>query len=50
MQQQGQEPKLDHRYAYDVKQADNGKRYAINLQPQQDQGDLKADQARAQRG
>ena len=34
LQQEGQEPKQNQRYGYDVKNADNGKRYAINLQAQ----------------
>ena len=50
MQQQSQEPQQDQRYGYDVKDADNGKRYAINLQPQPDQGDVRKEQARAQQG
>ena len=32
------------------KNADNGKRYAINLQPQQGESDVKQEQARAQQG
>jgi CspA family cold shock protein len=50
MQQQGQEPQQDQRFGYDVKNADNGRRYAINLQPQQGEGDLQQEQARAQQG
>jgi CspA family cold shock protein len=50
MQQQGQEPQQDQRFGYDVKNADNGKRYAINLQPQQGEGDPQQEQARAQQG
>lgn len=49
LQQQAQEPKQDQRYGYDVKSANDGKRYAINLQQQ---GDANAhqEQARAQQG
>ena len=50
MQQQGQEPQQDQRFGYDVKNGDNGKRYAVNLQPQQGEGDVRQEQARAQQG
>ncbi len=50
MQQQGQEPQQDQRFGYDVKDAENGKRYAVNLQQQQGEGDAKQNQARAQQG
>ncbi len=50
LQQQAQEPQHDQRFSYDVKNADNGKRYAINLQPQQGESDVKQEQARAQQG
>jgi len=49
LQQQAQEPRLNQRYGYDVKNADNGKRYAINLKPQGD-AQVQQEQARAQRG
>jgi cold shock protein len=49
LQQQAQEPRQDQRYGYDVKNADNGKRYAINLKAQGD-AQLQQEQARAQRG
>lgn len=42
LQQQAQEPKQDQRYGYDVKNAENGKRYAVNLQPQ---GEAQSQQA-----
>jgi cold shock protein len=34
LQQQGQEPKQDQRYTYDVKSGDKGNRYAVNMQAQ----------------
>ena len=49
LQQQAQEPQQDQRYGYDVKSADNGKRYAINLH-QQGEADIQQEQARAQQG
>lgn len=49
LQQQAQEPKQDQRYGYDVKEADNGKRFAINLH-QQGKADIRQEQARAQQG
>ena len=49
LQQQAQEPKLDQRYGYDVKNTDYGKRYAVNLH-QQGEADVQQDQARAQQG
>lgn len=49
LQQQAQEPKQDQIYGYDVKSADNGKRYAINLQPQ-GEVQIQQEQARAQQG
>lgn len=51
LQQQGQEPVRDQRFGYDVKSTDNGKRYADNLQQQQ-QGDAQTlqEQARNQQG
>lgn len=49
LQQQAQEPKQDQRYGYDVKKADNGKRFAINLH-QQGEVDIQQEQARAQQG
>lgn len=49
LQQQAQEPKQDQRYGYDVKEADNGKRFAINLH-QQGEVDIQQEQARAQQG
>ena len=50
MQQQGQEPQQEQRFGYDVKNADNGKRYAINLQSQPGEGDVQREQAGAQQG
>jgi hypothetical protein len=50
MQEQSREPQHDQRFGYDVRNADNGKRYAINLLPQQGEGDVKQEQARAQQG
>ncbi|GAO52944.1 cold-shock protein [Novosphingobium sp. MD-1] len=49
LQQQAQEPKQDQRYGYDVKDAEGGKRYAINLH-QQGEADIQQEQARAQQG
>lgn len=49
MQQQAQEPQEGQRYAYDVRNADNGKRYAVNLH-QQEEADVQQEQARAQQG
>ena len=49
LQQQAQEPKQNQRYGYDVKDADNGKRYAINLR-QQGEAVSQEEQARAQQG
>lgn len=49
LQQQVQEPRQDQRYGYDVKNANNGKRYAINLEPQ-GEAQVQQEQARAQRG
>jgi CspA family cold shock protein len=34
LQQQGQEPKQHQRYTYDVKNGDDGNRYAVNMQAQ----------------
>lgn len=50
MRQQSQEPQQNQRFGYDVKDADTGKRYAVNLQPQPNQGDVRKEQARAQQG
>ena len=49
LQQQAQEPKQDQRFGFDVKSADNGKRYADNLQQQGD-GESRQDQASNQPG
>lgn len=49
LQQQAQEPKQDQRFGFDVKSADNGKRYAINLQQQGDEA-TREEQARNQPG
>jgi CspA family cold shock protein len=43
-------PKQDQRYGYDVKDADNGKRYAINLAAQLSEASVQKEQARAQQG
>jgi CspA family cold shock protein len=42
LQQESQEPKPHQRFGYDVKNADNGKRYAVNLHPQ---GEAQSQQA-----
>lgn len=42
LQQQAQEPKQGQRYGYDVKNAENGKHYAVNLQMQ---GEAQSQQA-----
>ena len=42
-------PKPDERYGFDVKDEDNGKRYAINLH-QQGNADIQQEQARVQQG
>ncbi|MEL6707546.1 MAG: cold-shock protein [Pseudomonadota bacterium] len=43
-------PKQDERYGYDVKDADNGKRYAINLHPQTAESNEVKEQAGSQAG
>lgn len=43
-------PQQDQRYGYDVKDADNGKRYAINLAAQLDVASVQQEQARNQVG
>jgi CspA family cold shock protein len=43
-------PQQDQRYGYDVKDAENGKRYAINLAAQLDEASAQQEQARAQQG
>lgn len=43
-------PKEGERYGYKVKDADNGKRYAINLAAQLDEASAQQEQARAQQG
>lgn len=57
LQQQSQVPQQDQRYGYDVKNADGGKRYAINLRQQQGeaseqqaQPNVQQEQARNQQG
>lgn len=49
LQQQAQEPKQDQRFGFDVKSADNGKRYADNLHQQGDET-TREEQARNQTG
>lgn len=50
LQQEAQVPKQDERYGYDVKDADNGKRYAINLAAQLGEASVQQEQASAQQG
>ncbi|MFN2100924.1 cold-shock protein [Altererythrobacter sp. MF3-039] len=50
LQQEAQVPKQDERYGYEVKDANNGKRYAINLAAQQGEPAAQKDQANAQQG
>ena len=49
LQQEAQEPKNGERYGYELKSANNGRNYAVNLQHQQGE-DAKQEQARAQQG
>ncbi len=35
MQQEGQQPRQEHRYGYDVHTGDGGQRRAVNLRPQE---------------
>jgi CspA family cold shock protein len=49
LQEQAQEPQQDQRFGFDVKNTDNGKRYADNLHQQS--GEVtREDQARNQQG
>jgi CspA family cold shock protein len=48
LQQEGQVPKVDQRFSYDVSQTEGGKKFAVNLQHQQ--GEDQKDQARNQQG
>lgn len=50
LQQEAQVPQPDERYGYEVKDADNGRRYAINLAPQQGEPNVQKEQASAQQG
>lgn len=50
LQQEAQVPQQDERYGYDVKNVENGKRYAINLAAQQGEPNVQQEQARAQQG
>lgn len=50
LQQEAQVPKQDERYGYDVKDADNGKRYAINLAAQLGEASVQQEQTSAQQG
>ncbi|QIG53747.1 cold-shock protein [Altererythrobacter sp. BO-6] len=43
-------PQLDQRYGYDVKDADNGKRYAVNVHLQAETANTVKEQARNQAG
>lgn len=43
-------PKQDQRYGYDVKDADNGKRYAVNVHLQAETANTVKEQARNQAG
>lgn len=43
-------PQLDQRYGYDVKDADNGKSYAINVHAQAETSNTVMEQARNQAG
>lgn len=43
-------PQLDERYGYDVKDADDGKRYAINVHPEAEAANVVREQARNQAG
>ena len=43
-------PQQDERYGYDVKSADDGKRYAINVHPQAEATNTVREQARNQAG
>lgn len=43
-------PQQDERYGYDVKDADNGKRYAINVHPEAGSANIVREQARNQQG
>lgn len=43
-------PEQDQRYEYDVKDADNGKRYAINLTAQSGEASVQQEQASNQVG
>ena len=50
LQQEAQVPQQDERYGYDIKEANNGKRYAINLSPQHGEASVQQEQASAQQG
>ena len=51
LQQESQVPKIGDRYGYETSEVDGGNKRAINLQPQQGEGDsVQEQQARAQQG
>ena len=50
LQQEGQMPKVDQRYSYETSEVDGGKKHAVNLQHQQDDGGKQSEQARKQQG
>lgn len=50
LQQQAQQPQQEQRYGFDVKDADGGKRYAVNLQHQPDEAGAAETQASNQAG
>ncbi|MGB3624731.1 MAG: hypothetical protein WA989_02820 [Henriciella sp.] len=50
LQQEGQVPKVDQRYSFETSEVDGGKKWAVNLQHEQGDGDHQKDQARKQQG
>ena len=48
LQQEAEVPKVDQRFSYETSEVDGGKKTAVNLQPQQ--GDGQKEQASAQQG
>ncbi|WFL76564.1 cold-shock protein [Altererythrobacter arenosus] len=50
LQQEAQAPKQNDRYGYDVKEAKDGKRYAVNLAPKQAESQSQREQAQKQSG